>query len=196
MLYLWVVITGFLLFRNIKRFHPSTYSYYIEKIHKKFKERQFMKIVFVCTGNACRSAAAEVVLKKMIKGNGITGVEVASCGTKVNGYLERDEVMCRIATEKGYAMGGMAIQATEEILNSADLIIVMSDNHRNEVTRLLKFDHWHRIVRFNDYCFGEHIDLPDPHYQTEYVYRTCFDTIEKGCVEIMKKLSKDRWKCE
>lgn len=60
-----------------------------------------MKIVFVCTGNACRSAVAEVVLKKMIEYNGITGVEVASCGTKVHDYLERDEMMCRIAADHG-----------------------------------------------------------------------------------------------
>lgn len=54
-------------------------------------------IVFVCTGNACRSAAAEAVLRKMIEDNGIQIVEIASCGTKVHGYLERDEVMCKIA---------------------------------------------------------------------------------------------------
>ena len=108
-----------------------------------------MKIVFVCTGNASRSAAAEVVLKKMVANNDIDGIE---------------------------------------LLNSADLIIVMTEHHRNEVTCLLKYDHWDRIVRFNDYCFGESIDLPDPHYQTEYVYRTSFDTIERGCAEIIKKL--------
>lgn len=147
-----------------------------------------MKIVFVCTGNACRSAAAEVVLKKMIKDNGITDVEVASCGIKVHGYLERDEMMCRIAADHGYVMKGMAIQATEDILNSADSIIVMTERHREGVTRLLQYDHWDRIVRFNDYCFGEAADLPDPHYQTEYVYRNCFSKIEIGCQEIINKL--------
>lgn len=148
-----------------------------------------MKIVFVCTGNACRSAAAEVVLKKMIEDNGIKDVEVSSCGTKVHGYIERDEVMCRIAAEKEYALGGMAVQATEDSLTVADLVIVMTEHHRNEVTRILKYGNWNRIVRFNDYCFGEAKDLPDPHFQTEHVYRTCFDTIERGCTEIIKKIN-------
>lgn len=148
-----------------------------------------MKIVFVCTGNACRSAAAEVVLKKMIKDNGISDVEVASCGIKVHGYLERDYMMCRIAADHGYSMGGMAVQATDDILNDADLVIVMTEHHRNEVTRILKYENWNRIVSFNDYCFGEAKDLHDPHFQTELVYRTCFDTIERGCKEIIKKLN-------
>lgn len=151
-----------------------------------------MKILFICTGNASRSAAAEVVLKKMLADNGIDGVEIGSCGTKVPEGLDREDVMCRIAAEYGYTMGGKAIPMTEDILNSADLIIVMTEHHRNEVTRLLKYDHWNRIVRFNDYCFGEHTDLPDPHYQTEYVYRTCFKTIERGCIELITLIRKQQ----
>ncbi|MDE5629498.1 MAG: hypothetical protein K2I69_08055 [Muribaculaceae bacterium] len=147
-----------------------------------------MKILFVCTGNASRSAAAEAVLKKMLANNNIKDVEVASCGTKVPEGLDREEVMCRIAAEHGYALGGKAIPMTEELLNSADKIIVMTEQHRNEVTRLLKYEHWNRIVRFNDYCFNESTDLPDPHYQTEHVYRTCFGIIERGCSEITKSL--------
>lgn len=147
-----------------------------------------MKIMFVCTGNACRSAAAEAVLKRMIVDNDIKDVDVASCGTKVHGIMKRDEVMCRIAAEKGYHLDGTAVPATEDLLNDADHIIVMTEHHRDEVTRVLAYSHWDRIVRFNDYCFGEPSNLPDPNFQAEHVYRTCFDTIERGCREIVKKL--------
>lgn len=147
-----------------------------------------MKIVFVCTGNASRSAAAEVVLKKMIADSGIEGVEVSSCGTKVPEGLDREEVMCRIAAEHGYDMGGQAVQMSEEILNSADVVVVMTQHHRDQVTRILTYDHWKRIVRFNDICFGESTDLPDPHFQTEHVYRTSFNRIESGCKKIIEHL--------
>lgn len=151
-----------------------------------------MKIVFVCTGNASRSAAAEVVLGKMMTDNGIEGVEVSSCGTKVPKGLDREEVMCCIAAEHGYDMGGKAVPMSEEILNSADVIVVMTQHHREQVTRILTYDHWERIVRFNDFCFGESTDLPDPHYQTEHVYRTCFNRIESGCKKIIEKLKANK----
>ncbi|WP_347293968.1 low molecular weight protein-tyrosine-phosphatase [uncultured Duncaniella sp.] len=147
-----------------------------------------MKILFVCTGNASRSAAAEAIMKKLITDENLEGVEVSSCGTGVPDGLDREEIMCRIAAEHGYEMGGKAVAMNEELLNSADLIIVMTEWHHEKVTRLLRYDHWNRIVRFNDFCFGESSDLPDPHYQTEHVYRTCFDRVEAGCKEIIKKL--------
>ena len=146
------------------------------------------KILFICTGNASRSAVAETVLKKMLADRGIIEIEVTSCGTEVPQGLYREEVMCKIASEHGYEMGGKAVPMSEELLNSADVIIVMTDRHRREIIPLLRYENWVRIVRFNDYCFGEAADLPDPHYQTEYVYRTCFDKIERGCVEIVKKI--------
>lgn len=147
-----------------------------------------MTIVFVCTGNASRSAATEVVLKKMIADNGIKGVEVSSCGTKVPEGLDREDVMCRIAAEHGYDIGGKAVPMSEEILNTADVVVVMTQHHRDQVTRILTYDHWERIILFNDFCFGESTDLPDPHYQTEHVYRTCFNRIESGCKKIIEKL--------
>ncbi len=147
-----------------------------------------MKILFVCTGNASRSAAAEAIMKKLITDENLEGVDVSSCGTGVPDGLDREEIMCRIAAEHGYEMGGKAVAMNEELLNSADLIIVMTEWHHEKVTRLLRYDHWNRIVRFNDFCFGESSDLPDPHYQTEHVYRTCFDRVEAGCKEIIKKL--------
>lgn len=148
-----------------------------------------MRILFICTGNLCRSAAAEAVLKKMIEDKGISNICVASCGTEVSEGLERDQYMCSIAAEHGYDMGGKAIPMSETLLNSADLIIVMAERHKNELTALLDDDHRDRVVRFNDYCFNEASDLPDPYFQTDYVYRTCFDKIERGCNEIIKKLT-------
>ncbi|MCM1140236.1 MAG: hypothetical protein NC453_16845 [Muribaculum sp.] len=78
---------------------------------------------------------------------------------------------------------------SEVILNSADVVVVMTKHLREQVTRILIYDHWERIVRFNNFCFGESTDLPDPHYQTEHVYRICFNRIESGCKKIIEKLN-------
>ena len=94
-----------------------------------------------------RSRAAKLL------GDGSTDIEISSCGTGVPKGLEREAIMAKIAAEHGYYMGGYAVPMTSELLDSADIIIVMTERHREEVTRLLSYGHWDRIVRFNDYCF-------------------------------------------
>lgn len=131
-------------------------------------------------------------MRKMMSDRGIAGVDVASCGTKVPAGLQRDELMCTIAHEHGYDMGGAAFAMSEDLLNSADLIIVMTEHQRNEVTRVLAYSHWDRIVLFNNYCFGVRNDLADPYFQSIAVYENCFKTIEQGCKGIIKKLTKDK----
>ena len=38
-----------------------------------------MKIMFICTGNICRSAMAEWLLKKKVKDLRLDNIEVCSC---------------------------------------------------------------------------------------------------------------------
>ncbi|MCI9177804.1 MAG: hypothetical protein HFJ28_04445 [Clostridia bacterium] len=39
-----------------------------------------MKVMFICTGNICRSAMAEAMLKKMVEQKNRSNIEVYSCG--------------------------------------------------------------------------------------------------------------------
>ena len=59
-----------------------------------------MHILFICTGNACRSAAAESVLRQQLFAAGVEDVTVASAGTLEWGSNPRDAVMTRIAAEQ------------------------------------------------------------------------------------------------
>ena len=147
-----------------------------------------MHILFICTGNACRSALAESVLRKQLSEVGIDDVTVGSAGTLDWGSNPRDAVMARIAAEHGYTMEGATQCVTREMLNAADLLLVMTPSHLEEVTRLLDYSHWSRVHLFMDYCFGKEAPLIDPTDYPEVIYREVFSAIERGCRVIVEKI--------
>ena len=113
------------------------------------------RVVMVCTGNICRSAMAEVVLRDRLAAAGIPdsgpgGVAVTSAGVSDE---ERgnpiDSRARRVLTEAGYGVGaddvsratGSAIashtahRVTDAEIAEADLLLAMTDSHWNVLQR-------------------------------------------------------------
>jgi protein-tyrosine phosphatase len=100
-------------------------------------------ILFVCTGNVCRSPAAERLLRRDLDrvGGGIpglSGVEVSSAGT---GAMVGDPVsppMAVLLEEAGAdASDFTARQLLPPLVRGADLIITMTGAHRRETVTLV-----------------------------------------------------------
>ena len=113
------------------------------------------RVVMVCTGNICRSAMAEIVLRDRLAAAGIPdagpgGVTVTSAGVSDE---ERgnpiDSRARRVLTEAGYGVGaddvsratGSAIashsahRVTDAEITEADLLLAMTDSHWNVLQR-------------------------------------------------------------
>lgn len=148
-----------------------------------------MKILFVCTANVCRSALAEVVLRKKLHERGLDSVEVVSAGVHNYEGMPRDETMVAFARKAGYEMGGYARYISDDMLD-ADLIICMEHFHVVEMQKRLPYARWNRIHRFNEICFGEKTNMPDPSGNTDYIYQYNRERIEAGCDSLIIKLSK------
>ena len=149
-----------------------------------------MKILFVCTANICRSALAEVILKKMLQEKDLNDIEVESAGVQNYEGAPRDYMMSSYAHKAGYELGGTAHYVTQAMVNSAALIICMEHSHVVQIQRLLSFDRWSRFYTFNEICFGEQTGLIDPSGNTGYVYNYVLKKIQEGCAILAWKLEK------
>lgn len=147
-----------------------------------------MKILFVCTANICRSALAEVVLKKKLQQKGLADIEVVSAGVHNYEGSLRDYTMVDYAHKAGYEMGGTAHYVTQAMVDSADLIICMEHIHVVEIQKRLPYVRWSRIYLFNEICFGEQTGLVDPSGNTDYMYRYACNKILDGCEILAWKL--------
>lgn len=147
-----------------------------------------MKILFVCTANICRSPLAEVILKKKLQELEIEGVEVISAGILDLEGEPRDSVMSSIANQAGYEMGGGAVHLTPPMTDNVDLIICMEQNHVLELQKqFVSYARWSAIHLFNEICFGENTNMPDPSEGTYDSYINVFRRIEDGCIQFCKQ---------
>jgi protein arginine phosphatase len=93
-----------------------------------------MKIVlFVCSGNAGRSPAAEYLARQYIDDRKIS-VQVRSRGTNVRGHSTTDpQLITAVPAAKSHVPTGL----DEDIIQSADLILTMNRQHKQIVTTVV-----------------------------------------------------------
>ena len=104
---------------------------------KKIIERNKMKnsnkfvILFVCSGNACRSPMAEGILKKKLYPLFSDNIKIHSAGTLGIANHPATPNAISVAKEKGVDITGHTSKGiTESIVEEADIIFVMADIHR------------------------------------------------------------------
>lgn len=95
--------------------------------------------------------------------------------------------MVLTAKELGYTMEGTTRRVRRDDLVKADKIIVFEPYHRDEITRILDYDHWNRIILFDMYAFSANNEVCDPHYESPAIYKDVAEHIVAGCKAIVTK---------
>ena len=95
--------------------------------------RSAFRILFVCTGNTCRSPLAAVALRAEL-GPDAEQVELVSAGTAATPGQPASEGSQRVAAADGFDLSAHRSRSlTPELARSADLVFVMSPAHRAAV---------------------------------------------------------------
>lgn len=94
-----------------------------------------MKILFVCTGNTCRSPMAAGILRKLLKDRGIKNVEVDSCGFTAEG-MPATSYAVEVASKRGINIENHRSKVINKgLVDSSSLILTMSRRHRDEIIK-------------------------------------------------------------
>jgi glycine hydroxymethyltransferase len=96
-------------------------------------------VLLVCTGNICRSPMASGFLSGLLLERGIDDVTVASCGVSAwEGSPPTPEAVAAMREQGRDISGHVARRMSRRIVESADLIVGMSSEHRDAVRRIAR----------------------------------------------------------
>jgi len=154
-------------------------------------------LLFVCTGNICRSPMAEGIMKELIldeyeMGRPVSPMEVLSAGTHALDGNPASDYAVMVAGEHGIDLSGhRSRMVTEDLLDRADLVLTMEENH----TRFIKcmtpgVEHVYELKRYgvDDEPPEGSVDVMDPIGMDRSVYAEVFDELEKEIRRVSRRI--------
>lgn len=144
-----------------------------------------MNILFICTGNTCRSPMAEGFLNKLLEEKNISS-KAASAGIFAQeGDSATDEA---IEAAKKYGVDISSHKAsiiTEDMLRYSDLILTMTESHK----QLLYPIAGDKIHTLNEFA-GLEGNIPDPFGGGADEYNKTAESIMNAVEKVVQKLEK------
>ena len=146
-----------------------------------------IRILFICHGNICRSPMAEFYMRHLVDEH----ILVASAATS------REEIGNDIhwgtrekLREKGIPFKAhQAVQVTQKDYNEYDYLIIMDENNRRNLARIVGPDRDYKVYKAMTFA-GLNRDVKDPWYTGDF--DATYDDVEQSCKGLLKWLLERR----
>ncbi len=163
----------------------------VEQIETALGEAQrARRLLFLCTGNTCRSPMAEAIAHSEARERGLAEIECRSAGTFAWAGQPASALGILVARDRGLDLAGHASAGLDvEALAWADLVLGMDRGHVESARRLLPGV---RAELLTEGLPAEHPErgrsVPDPIGGEREIYEATFDLIEAAVKALFDRL--------
>ncbi|MCM3116172.1 low molecular weight protein arginine phosphatase [Neobacillus sp. MER 74] len=142
------------------------------------------RILFVCTGNTCRSPMAEAILKN----KQMDEIEVRSAGIYAANGSEASTHAKKVLEDNGIAHNHRSSLLTGVDVNWADLILTMTSSHKMAILQQYP-EVSHKVFTLKEYSGeGFNSDVVDPYGGSLAMYEQTFRELDELIDKAIGKL--------
>lgn len=135
---------------------------------------KYKRLIFVCTGNTCRSPMAQRIFQRL---DDVTGLEVLSRGLVVLFPEPANAKACVVMKNHELSLEEhIALGLSESDITEDTLILTMTEKQKNTV--LEEYKEAHHVYTMKEYV-GQEGDVIDPYGGTLLEYEDCYLELSK-----------------
>ena len=156
----------------------------------------YIRVLFVCLGNICRSPIAEFVMKDMVSKRGIADkFYIASAATSTEeiwngiGNPVYPPARKELAKHGISCEGKRAVQITKADYGKYDYILGMEQRNIRNILRIVGMDSEGKVKLLLDYS-DDSRDIADPWYTGDF--ESTYRDVVEGCEGFLRYLEKNK----
>ena len=155
-----------------------------------------MRLLFVCTGNTCRSPLAEGLARRLLAERGLGDVHVGSAGTSAWDGASASDGSLLVAMEHALDLSDHRTrQLTKPLVDEADVILTMGPHHLERVVALGGSGKAHLLHAYATQGDSQ-AAVSDPFGGDLDVYRATYQELDQTLRRVIDRLVGDRQKTD